>query len=389
MYFGIHLVESVIKYPGLYGALLFAVLLLLVLLLLLRWSRKPSSDYEPSTNAEADRKEMPEIPFSDFNSRLSTSFPCPVGLPLAIDDPGAQYFALRIDAAVEEVSGNLRTVVAAIYPGVPDEEMDWMLLELKRFFFMSAIAGRIPTYGYRVNYLWKQLTQDPEAYAKVLDALPEGLILEYREPEPAKDGFGHRAEFETIYRYLFEVNEVNEQLIGSFYPKPSRHLAPKYCKDIREMKNDALIAKYFNIFAFDSQMVPVISGVIDHIREQVKEDPVYSYEPIRGSRQTNRPSAGRRNSGNVSRSSGYSGGGDASSSGSGISNNAFMRGMLVGSMMTDSGTGRGDCSSEDRGQHHSGNDDSGSRGSSDYNSGSSGGGYDGGSSGGYDSGGFD
>lgn len=367
--------------PTFYFWTLLFVVVLVLLIVLVKWWGNRLRGYDATTSISPEVSERKaEIPFSDFNSRLSTFFPCPIGFPLAIEDPGARYLANRIHAAVEEVSGRLRNVVASYYPGVPDEEVNWMLLELKRFFFLSTVIGRTATYGYRVNYLWKQLTEDPEAYKVVLDALPDGVILEYKEPLPTKDGYGVRAEFEIFYRYLFPVYEVNEQLLGSFYPKPSRHLAPKFCKDIREIKTEVLAVKYFGRLVSDSQMVSLINGIIDYIREQIKTDPVYSYEPIRRSRQTQTsPQNGaRKTSGgtkSLSRSSGYSRGGSSFREEEYAGNDDFIRGMLVGSMMTDS-SDRDDYRSDDHDPYCTEHNlDSGSDSCND-----SGGGYDGGGS---------
>ncbi|MCI3920925.1 hypothetical protein MO973_11835 [Paenibacillus sp. TRM 82003] len=113
----------------------------------------------------------------------------------------------------------VRSRVIASRQDMTDAEYDWALLELRRFFFLTAIACRqVPMYSEKADAVWHEMLLFSREYETFCDSFAGRRI--HHEPHTEQSSrsaaYRSRLEFELLYGTLFRRLPMNERLLGPF-----------------------------------------------------------------------------------------------------------------------------------------------------------------------------
>lgn len=116
---------------------------------------------------------------------------------------------------MEQVRGR----VMAARPELTDAAYDWALLELRRFFCLTAIGGRqVPMYSAEADAIWHEMLLFTREYESFCDSFAGRRIHHepHTEPPGRSEAARRRLEFELIYGSLFRLYPMSERLLGRF-----------------------------------------------------------------------------------------------------------------------------------------------------------------------------
>ena len=122
-----------------------------------------------------------------------------------------------------------------------EHEYEWRLLDLKRYFVLTAILKETPMFSVKVDELWHEMlmfTREYDDFSKkylgnTLHHSPNVTI----EPDPDLRGF-----FDWVYCELFFIRSENIQLYKGFF----RHAVnPEVIENFRNLPENELIEIYF------------------------------------------------------------------------------------------------------------------------------------------------
>lgn len=114
---------------------------------------------------------------------------------------------------------HVRARVLAANPKLNNDAYDWALLELRRFFLMTAICkDQVPMYCENADKIWHEMLLFTREYRTFCDTFVGRFI--HHQPHIAKPTgtakIFMRVKFELIYGILFRRYPVNEQQLGAF-----------------------------------------------------------------------------------------------------------------------------------------------------------------------------
>ena len=122
-----------------------------------------------------------------------------------------------------------------------ENEYDWRLLDLKRFFIMTALLKESPMFSEKVDEIWHEMLMFTREYeeasknylGKKLHHSPNVNV----KPDPDLRGF-----FDWVYAELFFIRDENIFLYKGFFRHP---VHPNVIEQIRTLTEDELIELYF------------------------------------------------------------------------------------------------------------------------------------------------
>ena len=123
-----------------------------------------------------------------------------------------------------------------------ENEYEWLLLDLKRYFILTALLKEAPMFSEKVDELWHEMLMFTREYddfskkflGKTLHHSPNVTI----ESDPDLRGF-----FDWIYSELFFIRKENIHLYNGFFRHP---VHPKVLEDFKNLPEEELIDLYFN-----------------------------------------------------------------------------------------------------------------------------------------------
>jgi uncharacterized membrane protein YgcG len=127
------------------------------------------------------------------------------------------------------------------YPKRSEDEFEWLLFELKRYFIMANLLKKAPMFSNDVDDIWHEMilfTRNYESFSEKF----LGKMLHHTPnitPEPAPQ---ERAFFDWVFSQLFEINQFSWTTWGDFFKYP---VARQVLKDFKEKSYDELIEIYF------------------------------------------------------------------------------------------------------------------------------------------------
>jgi hypothetical protein len=145
-------------------------------------------------------------------------------------------------------------------PKVTEDEFEWRLFELKRYFILTNVLKKAPMFSAEVDEIWHTMilfTQRYQGYSekflwKMLHHTPN------TNPEPAPQ---ERAFFDWVFSQLFQITEYSWKTWGSFFKHP---LATPLLKEIKEKSNESLIEKYFNLNEDNKELIEFLVIRLKH-----------------------------------------------------------------------------------------------------------------------------
>ncbi|MFP7296800.1 hypothetical protein [Neobacillus niacini] len=156
-----------------------------------------------------------------------------------------------------------------------ENEYNWRLLDLKRYFILTALLKETPMFSEKVDELWHQMlmfTREYDDFSKkylgrILHHSPN--VKEY--PDPDLRGF-----FDWVYGELFFIKKENIHLYKGFFRHP---VHPMVIDEFRTLSENELIEKYFNhdtkymaaVFSLISSMKETANSVKDYEKAVIQE----------------------------------------------------------------------------------------------------------------------
>ncbi|WNF25051.1 hypothetical protein [Mesobacillus jeotgali] len=150
------------------------------------------------------------------------------------------------------------------HPQISDDEFEWRLFELKRYFFLNSIMKSTPMFSSKVDEVWHDMLM----FTKQYEAFSErylGKMLHHTpnlEPEPAPQ---ERAFFDWAFAQLFEITEYTWQAWGDFFHYP---MDREVLQKMSSFSDDELKQQLFNVKEDNQELV---NYLITQLRAQLRE----------------------------------------------------------------------------------------------------------------------
>jgi hypothetical protein len=129
------------------------------------------------------------------------------------------------------------------YPKRTEDEFEWRMFELKRYFLLSNMLKETPMFSAEVDEVWHTMLLFTQKYQTFSDRFV-GRMLHHTpntNPTPAPQ---ERAFFDWVFSHLFSITEYSWKSWGSFFKYP---LDQQILQEFREESNDWLINRYFKV----------------------------------------------------------------------------------------------------------------------------------------------
>ncbi len=114
---------------------------------------------------------------------------------------------------------HVRGRVMAAKPVLTDDDYDWALFELRRFFLMTAICKeQVPMYSGTADAIWHEMLLFTREYESFCRSIAGRFINhEPHAEKPSRSGaYKKRVRFELIYGALFRLYPMNDRMLGAF-----------------------------------------------------------------------------------------------------------------------------------------------------------------------------
>ncbi|HET7580075.1 MAG TPA: hypothetical protein VFK33_12415 [Bacillales bacterium] len=158
---------------------------------------------------------------------------------------------------------------------IRENEYDWYLLEMKRFFLMTAVLNYVPMYSDKLDDIWHEMIMFTREYETFCENFLGEMI--HHEPNIQREADPEqRAWFEWCYSRLFDLNRETEAVYGEFFHHP---LSKDRIADFRDKPDDDLIQKYFRMHIQIEAPRPVMLAVIRETQQQIKDSETEKLTP--------------------------------------------------------------------------------------------------------------
>ncbi|MBU7319768.1 hypothetical protein [Paenibacillus oleatilyticus] len=208
------------------------------------------------------------------------SEPLPAGLGL---QPGVplKSAADRLEQALQaEYGDRLRKRVLGKYPSMSEAEYEWKLLELKRYFLMTAVLKEVPMFSEAVDDIWHEMLMFTREYQRFGETLL-GATIHHAPHTSGTPDPGGRAWFDWVYAHLFTATPFTGQIWGSFFRYP---LDRQRIDRLSSESEEELEQLWFNRKA--AAQFPEIRQTVRWLIEQAKDqlrqaavNPTYAERP--------------------------------------------------------------------------------------------------------------
>ena len=155
-----------------------------------------------------------------------------------------------------------------------ENEYEWRLLDLKRYFIMTYILKESPMFSEKVDELWHEMLMFTREYDK-FSGNYLGTKLHHSpnvnsEPEPDLRSF-----FDWVYAELFFIRKENIHLYNGFFRNP---VNPKIIEEFKNLSEDELMPLYFKhdikhtntILALITSMKKTVNLIKDHDKSTIR-----------------------------------------------------------------------------------------------------------------------
>ncbi|MDF2962540.1 MAG: hypothetical protein K0S39_4275 [Paenibacillus sp.] len=149
----------------------------------------------------------------------------------------------RLEQALNgEFRLKLKERVLTRYPQMTEAEYEWKLLELKRYFLMTAVLKDVPMFSQAVDDLWHEMLMFTREYYQFGEALI-GAPIHHGPHADGQPDPGGRAWFDWVYAQLFVPTLYSSRIWNPFFRHP---LDPLLLNELRLGSEDELTAGRFN-----------------------------------------------------------------------------------------------------------------------------------------------
>ena len=145
---------------------------------------------------------------------------------------------------------------------VSEDEFEWRLFELKRYFLLANLLKKTPMYSKDVDSLWHEMIMFTQKYENFSKAYLGTMLHHYPNVQSKEAAPQERAFFDWVYSNLFEVTAYSWKAWGDFFRAP---LSPQLVHEFKTSSNQVLKEKYFNINDNNEEL---IEHLIDSLKKQ-------------------------------------------------------------------------------------------------------------------------
>ena len=145
---------------------------------------------------------------------------------------------------------------------VTEDEFEWRLFELKRYFILTNLLKKTPMFSKDVDALWHEMIMFTQKYEKFSKAYLGTMLHHYPNVQSKEAAPQERAFFDWIFSNLFEVTAYSWKAWGDFFRGP---LSPQLVQEFKSASNQALKEKFFNVNEKNEEL---IDSLIDSLKKQ-------------------------------------------------------------------------------------------------------------------------
>ncbi|WP_096155283.1 hypothetical protein [Bacillus sp. FJAT-45066] len=145
---------------------------------------------------------------------------------------------------------------------VTEEEFEWRLFELKRYFLLTNILKMTPMFSKDIDAVWHEMIMFTHKYEKFSKAYLGVMLHHYPNVQSKEAAPQERAFFDWVFSNLFEVTAFSWKAWGDFFHGP---LSPQLVHEFKTTSNQMLKDKYFNVNEKNEEL---IDHLIDSLRKQ-------------------------------------------------------------------------------------------------------------------------
>ncbi|WBL16101.1 hypothetical protein [Sutcliffiella sp. NC1] len=144
---------------------------------------------------------------------------------------------------------------------VSEDELEWRIFELKRFFILTGVLKTVPMYSEEVDDVWHEMLMFTQAYQNFSEKF-NGSMLHHKPNVQGGGNPDERAFFDWVFSQLFEVTTYSWSTWGDFFKSP---LNPALITEFKYKDKEYLKNKYFKITEESNQIVDYL---ITRLKEQ-------------------------------------------------------------------------------------------------------------------------
>ncbi|WLR57152.1 hypothetical protein LC048_09975 [Mesobacillus subterraneus] len=175
----------------------------------------------------------------------------PEHLGLLADVPGSNILNKLEKSLSYDFLNQVKLRFLSEHPEISDDEFEWRLFELKRYFFLNSFMKSTPMFSSKIDEVWHEMLMFTKQY-EVFSEKYLGSMLHHTpnlEPEPAPQ---QRAIFDWVFSQLFEITEYTWQTWGDFFHYP---LDQQLLQKIDSLSDDELKQQFFKVTEDNQELV--------------------------------------------------------------------------------------------------------------------------------------
>lgn len=161
-------------------------------------------------------------------------------------------------------------------PKLTEDEFEWRLFELKRYFLLTTILKKAPMFSEEVDEIWHQMILFTQKYQTFSEQFLGSMIHHTpntsQKPEPQE-----RAFFDWVFSQLFTITEFSWKKWGNFFRYP---LDTAILKDFNSHSKEFLMDKYFKI---TKENYEIVEYLVIQMKQQLLEAEKMQQTDIKGS----------------------------------------------------------------------------------------------------------
>ncbi|MCR8631608.1 hypothetical protein [Paenibacillus radicis (ex Xue et al. 2023)] len=173
---------------------------------------------------------------------------------------------VRLEQALpEEFILKLRERILRQNPQMSVAEFNWKLLELKRYFLMTALLKDVPMFSQSVDDIWHEMLMFTREYSRFGETFIGTPVHHGPHSDGQPDPHG-RAWFDWVYAQLFVPTPYSTHIWQPFFRHP---LDPRLLDELRQGSESELTANRFNRAA--AERYPEIRNTVSLLIRKAKE----------------------------------------------------------------------------------------------------------------------
>lgn len=185
---------------------------------------------------------------------LKENIPDRLGL---LEDAPASAMLIKLENALPyEYINQVKLRYLSDHPEISEDEFEWRLFELKRYFILNSVMKSTPMFSSKVDEIWHEMLMFTKQYESFSEKFL-GKMLHHTpnlEPEPAPQ---QRAFFDWVFAQLFEITEYTWQAWGDFFHYP---MDQQLLENINSLSDDELKHQFFKVTEDNQELVDYLTN---------------------------------------------------------------------------------------------------------------------------------